>query len=1556
MNLQKSQDRINELMSRFVAQVKGAKAMRRTDINRVSEDVLIPLFAEVYGHTDLRNLNVSECPNFPAIDLGDEKTRTAYQITSRFRSEKIKDTIKKFVDHKLYEKFDRLVIYILTEKPETYHGKGLDDIIQGKFSFDKDTDILDYRDLLEKISGFSLDKLRRVEEILEQQFGDESNLNQESTNPLDWLAQVNDSWVEDSATFKINREKLLNELLNFASGGNGVIVGGPGVGKSYLLKELHYALEPANRLHLLLPIDKLRLDAPDKLWQELSDERAMINKLKSVPTSCQKSILLFDAFDAARDEQTRQHFLNLIRRAIHTLKDSWNVVVTVRTYDAMKSQELLDLFGTPDDTEYQSEEIPCRHLAIPPLNEDEIRQAFEKIPALESIYNSASQEFKRLLAIPFNLWLLQKIIVSSQVPPDFSEIYSEVQLLDMFWQRRVEGASNGDHRWSVLERVARRMVVERSLTNKRSDISEALDLDTPTKQAAWNELQSDEILAKVSPTKQRVAFSHNIFFDYAISVLLIEDTPQQLEDFVLEDKSRPLFLRPSLTYFFTRLWYKAPDTFWNVFWHVFPSNQSVHLRLVARLIPTSVIANEAREIGQLRPLLNKLERREVIANEAMMWLLQSIRALEIKRDPLWIDFFDKASSYLHADFVWDLATLTSDIFERARDTDNTTVINTCGQIGRRLLVWIWREREATVNSWYNRLGSYQAVPLVAKTYETNVEESRTLLENVLELMQEDNFPLNFMMELTRHVDKIWPHDPHFVKQIYLAVFNHNESSDEPSGETTRLISGPVLPIISTRRQDYSNCCNRLLKHFPKFLQSAPLVAARTAIQYQNLIIGRTNIYGHLRQGAWREDPTKRFKFRGQLAYFVEDNSYIGDDRQHRNRPMTMADTLFEFIAGLSESEHSLLDSLLDVFRDEVWFAFFWRRLLKTASRFPKIFAPRLFELFTAKPILIGNDALYELGLFLQAAVSEFTPEQRLQIEETIMNLPAEDKEDRESLEVRRNLLLAQIPPTLLRTPEAKTIRGDMERENTVPENRPLESFGPVTWGRYTDEEWLQDQGVDTTTPENQELQVFFRSLDKFHSDWLNESPTEEATELILPLLREAYAAIKGDTEADKEVIDQLCYYLTACAAILGRVAGDHGSHLFDFCREVLLDGARHELPKPSSEHDIQSDFSAYSTFPRHKAAEGLLRLSTRQSDPEILDAIELLANDSVPSVRVETAMGLFMIYYKTPDRFWQIVHYRARYETIPAVQGLICTTLDWVLGEGKKNEDRTMRAMDEMLKLTLQHAEQVEPADSFIDLLMRLAISRKNSWALKTIEDNFLKSPIEFPNALNHAVYRVMKDNVTPNNLDTAEGLETLERAITFLEQVIDAVSEAIEELYTILEEHRTEETAKKLHDTYSVIDTVVMHLYFAVTDENVESERSTEGMSPESCSRYYNIVKPLMKQVIDFALDSKKGGMFAPTAYHFMQLLTNLLSCNPKEVLHFAVGVARSGEPSGYSVDSLAVEDVVKFVEIVLADHRNEVREGQGLEDLLNLLDIFAKAGWSDALKLVWRLDEVFR
>ena len=1350
---------------------------------------------------------------------------------------------------------------------------------------------------------------------------------------------------------KIKRKKLLDNLQNFALRGSGIIIGSPGIGKTYLLKELLRSLESAEIPVLFLPIDQLGDGTDETLQGELSYEGDLIGRLKSIPISDQKAILLFDAFDAARDEQTRKNFLRLIQRAVRELKDSWNVLVTVRTYDAKKSQELLDLFGNPDDTRYRNENILCRHFTIPAFDEHEILQAFDQIGCLKSIYEEGSQDFKNILGTPFNLWLLEKILKTSPDLPDFSKVHSEVQLLGLFWQRRIESTRNSDTRLFVLEEIAHQMVKKRSLSIRQSDIRKTLI------QTAWDDLLSDEILTKVSSSGQRIAFSHNILFDYAVSVLLIDDEPQQLEGFITEDPSRPLFLRPSLTYFFTRLWYYDSESFWKAFWHIFPSDQSVHLRLVARLIPTSVIANEAYKIGELKPLLEELQSAEKrkIANEAVTRLLQALQTLQIKRDTLWINFFDQVSRHLYEDFAWDLANLTSVILEQVNESKNSEVIDACGRIGRRLLKWVWQQREAGKSTWYDRFGGRWVVPLVAQTYHTNPEESRMLLEKVLELPKEDNFPIDFLSWLTEYVDRIWDHDPEFVTLIYRTVFHQNESSDAKTS-----LSGGVLAMTSTRRQDYSMCRYRLIKHFRGFLQAAPLSATKSVIRSLNVFIVGEHIVRYLKAGVKIEDIIEIFNFRGKPAYFMEDGSYIWDARKSSDEPIEMADALFEFIAELAKSEDACLDSLLDVFRNEVIVAFFWKRLLGAASQFPKIFAPHLFELCIAKPILKGNDTRYELGMFLETAASEFSSDQLRRIEESILGLPAEatDEDSHNALVYRRNRLLERIPENLLVTDEAKQIRKKMVRENDIQENRPLVSFS-TSWGPVTEEKWLQTRGVDTTMPKHQGLQPFSAPLNKFSSDWMNGVPTVDAAKLVLPQLQKAYTAVKSNTEADKEVMNSLWHNLAACVAILGRIANKLENSEFSFSREVLLEAAKHEEPKPNPQYDDQFDspgYSPYSPCARHEAASGLLRFAFYQPDTEMLDAIETLAGDPIPSVRMVTAMELFLVYNKAPERFWNIMDNRASHEPKRVVQKFLYYTLTRVVAREKENEDKTTRVMAKLLEHTPLPTEGLEPSDSFIGLLMWLIIDRQNSWAFKTIEDTYFKDPIWFANPLRRAVSEVVRDYVLPKHLETGEGRRRAKRAIEWLGQVIDLVSDEIKGLPRIVKEDDTEENVKKLHDTYNVIDQVITRLYFAVAYKRDQSKEPVEEISHRLRCDYYDQVRPLMQQVIAVAQDPTSGIMFAPTAHYFMQLLRSFLGCNPKEVLHLATGVVKSSEQFGYTLDSLAVMEVVKFVEIVLADYRHEVRDGEALEDLLNLLDLFAKIGWSDALKLVWRLDEVFR
>ena len=58
-------------MGWFVEKIRNDVDKGLFEINRLSEDILIPILSEVYGYTHLENLNKNGGGNFPGIDLGD---------------------------------------------------------------------------------------------------------------------------------------------------------------------------------------------------------------------------------------------------------------------------------------------------------------------------------------------------------------------------------------------------------------------------------------------------------------------------------------------------------------------------------------------------------------------------------------------------------------------------------------------------------------------------------------------------------------------------------------------------------------------------------------------------------------------------------------------------------------------------------------------------------------------------------------------------------------------------------------------------------------------------------------------------------------------------------------------------------------------------------------------------------------------------------------------------------------------------------------------------------------------------------------------------------------------------------------------------------------------------------------------------------------------------------------------------------------------------------------------------------------------------------------------
>ena len=119
-NLLHTRQRISELLGIFAWQ---AKAYTTSDFNKISEDVLVPLFRLIVNFPDLKNLNTETKKNFPGIDLADDTAGVAFQVTATSDSQKIKDSLRTFVEevsdnNRLLRRVGEVMKYVTEKDPE----------------------------------------------------------------------------------------------------------------------------------------------------------------------------------------------------------------------------------------------------------------------------------------------------------------------------------------------------------------------------------------------------------------------------------------------------------------------------------------------------------------------------------------------------------------------------------------------------------------------------------------------------------------------------------------------------------------------------------------------------------------------------------------------------------------------------------------------------------------------------------------------------------------------------------------------------------------------------------------------------------------------------------------------------------------------------------------------------------------------------------------------------------------------------------------------------------------------------------------------------------------------------------------------------------------------------------------------------------------------------------------------------------------------------------------------------------------------------------------------
>ncbi|WP_165357479.1 SMEK domain-containing protein [Flagellimonas olearia] len=135
-----------------------------TDLNKFSEDFIKEVLNITFD-IQLKNLNEGRS-NEPGLDLGDLKSKMAFQVTSTAKSDKINDTLQR-INEIQCDQYDEIGIFILGKKQNSYVAVKQD--LMDKCNFQLDS-IMDIADLGKHLVTLDYERLYSLHKLFEREF------------------------------------------------------------------------------------------------------------------------------------------------------------------------------------------------------------------------------------------------------------------------------------------------------------------------------------------------------------------------------------------------------------------------------------------------------------------------------------------------------------------------------------------------------------------------------------------------------------------------------------------------------------------------------------------------------------------------------------------------------------------------------------------------------------------------------------------------------------------------------------------------------------------------------------------------------------------------------------------------------------------------------------------------------------------------------------------------------------------------------------------------------------------------------------------------------------------------------------------------------------------------------------------------------------------------------------------------------------------------------------------------------------------------------------------
>jgi hypothetical protein len=157
------------------------------------------------------------------------------------------------------------------------------------------------------------------------------------------------------------------------------------------------------------------------------------------------------------------------------------------------------------------------------------------------------------------------------------------------------------------------------------------------------------------------------------------------------------------------------------------------------------------------------------------------------------------------------------------------------------------------------------------------------------------------------------------------------------------------------------------------------------------------------------------------------------------------------------------------------------------------------------------------------------------------------------------------------------------------------------------------------------------------------------------------------------------------------------------------------------------------------------------------------------------------------------------------------------------------------------------------------------------------------------------------------------------------------------------------------VLETIASRLYFAF-DLMGSQAPNQQPLNDSQRAELYSEMKDFINRVCQIDDKEATTPLIAQGAHYLLQLFNGILSFDPANIVVCASSVCRHGARTGYLLDSLAHSEAVKLVEQAVADHREMLRDDKTAQALGEMLDLFIRAGWPEAITLSFKLEDAFR